>query len=101
MRADVVDQLLPDLSQAVEEIQRADVVVICKVDDSVQAMEPDVLEGGVPLADVSVEVDAAVLAAYEVPAHDAGFPESRRFRRFRRWPSSSRRQSRVGAEARG
>lgn len=34
------------------------------------------LEGGVPLADVSVEVDAGVLAAYEVPVHDAGSPEN-------------------------
>lgn len=35
-------------------------------------MVPDVLERGVALADVSVEADASVLAADEVPVHDAG-----------------------------
>lgn len=60
-----------------EQVEGIDVVIVSKVDNAIERMALDVVEGGVPLMDSSVldVVAVARIIADEMSVHDSCCPE--------------------------
>lgn len=67
--------MIPDLPQALKQLQRIDIVIVCEVDNPIQVMPFNMLQGSVALVDAPVLDFGRVPLADKMAVHDSRPPE--------------------------